>query len=588
MKEKLKKLQGELQNIFLSLLFGYFLSNIYLLIFNKSAVDANQKFYADSVVLSELLVLTLSFGLVCFSLHTAMKASVPWLLTFSAFSYIMVFEWKLQGKSPYVCFVFIALALVFVLKCCPDIEFGKFISEKIKKIGVKRVEIFFVVVVSLIFFWFFSYGTVKRYEGYGSSCFDFGLFAQMFEYMAKTGIQYSTLERNELLTHFTVHFSPIFYLMLPFYMIWRTPQCLLVLQALVVISGVIPAYKLCKMFGLRRFETVMACIVYVSFPAFTSAGYYDIHENVFLAPLILWLMYFMRKENMVATVVSTLLVLCVKEDAGFYLVFAGLYWLFSYKKKRIGAVVLSLGALGFVLTNMFINIYGEGIKANRFDVFITNQDAGLLGVIINVIKNPAYFMGMLLSPEKILFVILMTLPLLFMCFKLRNWGDLFLLAPFLIINLSTEYTYQFSIDFQYIYGSGPLLYYLYLKNISACENRRKLLVVSAMSSVLIWNFAVSGKYQLYVESAKNTEPINAANQCIESLDTTAVVYADTYISPALYRFENVYLLDNADVSDADYILLDTRNSNYKENLEKYINEFPFYEEHGYVAVMSRE
>lgn len=588
MQNKIKNIQKEFKNIFLSLIFGYFFTNLMLLVFNNSGADANQKFYADTVSLNELLIITIASSAICFGLYKYLKISIPWLLTVCAFTYIMTFEWKMLGKTPYVCFVFSAIALIFVLKCCPNVELGKYIPEKLQKIGIKKLEIFLIAVITLIFFWFFYYGTVCRYRGYGSSCFDFGLFAQMFEYMAKTGIQYSTLERNELLSHFTVHFSPIFYLMLPIYMIYRNPDCLLFMQAAVALSGVIPAYKLCKFFKLKRFETIMACVVYLSYPAFTSAGFYDIHENVFLAPLLLWLMYFMRRENITGTVISTLLVLCVKEDAGFYLIFAGLYYLFSYKKKRMGTIVLSLGAAGFVLENMFINHFGEGVKANRFDIFITNQDSGLVGVIINVIKNPGYFMGTLLSEEKLLFVVLMALPLLFMCFKIKNWGDMFLLVPFLIINLSNDYSYQFSIDFQYIYGSGALLYYLYLKNISLCENRGKLLVVSAMSSVLIWNFAVSGKYQYYVEASKNTEPINAANQCIANLDKTAVIYADTYICPALYKFEKAYLIDDADVSNAQYLLLDTRNHDYTEKRDKYIEQFPICEEHGYVAVMRKE
>ena len=63
-----------------------------------------------------------------------------------------------------------------------------------------------------------------KYRGFCSPAFDFGIFSQMFGSMIKTGIQYTTVERNELLSHFAVHCSPIWYLMLPFYFIFPTPK----------------------------------------------------------------------------------------------------------------------------------------------------------------------------------------------------------------------------------------------------------------------------------------------------------------------------------------------------------------------------
>ena len=69
----------------------------------------------------------------------------------------------------------------------------------------------------------FGFLTSLKYRSYSNYTFDFGIFAQMYERMAATGVPYTTVERSYMMSHFGVHFSPIFYLFLPGYYIFRSP-----------------------------------------------------------------------------------------------------------------------------------------------------------------------------------------------------------------------------------------------------------------------------------------------------------------------------------------------------------------------------
>lgn len=578
-----------------SLMFGYFTASTVVLKLNNLTTDANQQFYADSVPFGWLIIITLIMSFLCYAFSTALKFSAQWLAVISAFSYVMLFEWRMISVSYNIVIISSFLLFGFIMNFCKDDLCQSIIPEKLKQSGKNLLAVAIISLAFAVAFYFFYYGTACRFRGYSSSDFDMGIFAQMYEYMAKTGVQYTTLERNTLLSHFAVHFSPIYYLLLPIYMLWRSPECLLFLQAAIILSGVIPVYKICRKYKFRNAETVFGCITYLFYPAFTSAGFYDFHENLFLPPFLLWVMYFLEKEKMAGTVIFTLLTLCVKEDAGLYIVFIGLYALFSMNKKRFGLTVLLMGIIGFALTGMFINHFGEGIKSDRFAIFITEQNSGLTGVVINVIKNPGYFLDTLLSSEKIMFIFMTCLPLMFICFKFTHWSDIFLIAPFVIVNLANEYVYQHDIDYQYIYGSCPLLFYLYIKNVSKCEKRYRLMAVSMLSSTMIWNYAVSGKYQLYTENYKNNiDAVNAANQCIETLDKSAVIYANTYICPSLYQFENVYLIDGYEPDSNDgkpqpeYLMLNTRDAECETLRQKYITYFPVTEEHGYILLMKKQ
>ena len=118
------------------------------------------------------------------------------------------------------------------------------ISGKAMYIVAALIGAFILVFVTIV--------TVYRYKTYSNSSFDFGLFAQMYEYMKQTGAMKTTVERGYLLSHFAVHFSPIFYLGLPLYWLFSTPETVQIIQAIMVALPVIPIVLLCKKFDLSN------------------------------------------------------------------------------------------------------------------------------------------------------------------------------------------------------------------------------------------------------------------------------------------------------------------------------------------------
>ena len=97
-----------------------------------------------------------------------------------------------------------------------------------------------VVLTALAAFAFLAAWGLSRVDSYGAPTYDFGIFAQMFHKMSVTGQPLTTLERDGLLSHFAVHLSPIWYLLLPFWLIWPRPELLPILQVL-VLGGLIYA-----------------------------------------------------------------------------------------------------------------------------------------------------------------------------------------------------------------------------------------------------------------------------------------------------------------------------------------------------------
>ena len=147
------------------------------------------------------------------------------------------------------------------------------------------------------FFLFAAAWTVGRVYSFRSPTFDFGIFSQMFYYLKESGLPMTTVERDGLLSHSIRISIPIYYLMLPFYLLVPTPATLQVLQAAALAFAVLPLWKLGKHHGLTGSQRMLLCALLLLYPAYSGGISYDLHENCFLTPLILWLFYGIDKKN---------------------------------------------------------------------------------------------------------------------------------------------------------------------------------------------------------------------------------------------------------------------------------------------------
>lgn len=489
---------------------------------------------------------------------------------------------------PYITLILcgITVALIFIMK-------GKF-PDKLKLTEGKRVYLI-VGIAAVIVTAQVAAGTIARHFAYSSSTFDLGIFSQMFESMATDLSQNTTLERAYPLSHFAVHFSPIFYILLPFYMIFRNVEFLLTAQAVICFSGVIPLLLLCKKWRYGETLTLFISMAFLLYPAFTCACFYDFHENAFLTPLILWLLYFVEKNSTWAMMLCGVLLLCVKEDAGIYVVFCGLYALAAKNKSKTdGFILIGLGIAGFIISASAIELYGEGIKVSRYSVYLNPGETSLANVVINVLKNPVFFLSHVFSEEKILFFLQMLAPLLFIPLFSRKLCDWMLIVPFILVNAASDYVYQADINYQYVFGTGALLIFLFAKNIRYCKGKGKVAVAAAMATAVCLVGFSAPKFRFMSDLFYN-ENAAATSEALDEIPRDAVIYASTYLTPHLYNCPNVYMYPSIYKLDEDirpdYICLDTRTGlllEYDMLVDSWEKQgYTVFKDAGYVTILQK-
>lgn len=412
--------------------------------------------------------------------------------------------------------------------------------------------------MAIVFFLFLSVWGIGRVLSFRTPTYDFGLFSQMFYYMKETGLPLTTLERDGLLSHFAVHVSPIYYLMLPVYVLIPTPATLQLLQAAVVASAVIPLWKLAGLHGFDNRQRTFLCALLMLLPAYGGGCYFDLHENCFLTPLLLWLFYGIDRRRHGITAIATILTLMVKEDAAVYVAVIGL-WLVVRKRTLSGSLLLGSALCWFLAATGFLASFGDGVMTYRYENFLIEGASSLLHVVLAVLTHPMKAVYECVDPEKLYYIAMTLLPLLGLPLLTRRYDRYLLLIPYILINLMSDYPYQHSIWFQYSFGSSAFLIYLTLRNLADLQERTKPLVVCVVVAALCFSFEIIPVAAQYPKQAViQWEENQAIREALDEIPDDALVTASTFYTTYLSQRDVIYDLGYASkehILDSEYIVI---------------------------------
>ena len=276
----------------------------------------------------------------------------------------------------------------------------------------------------------------------------------------------------------------------------------------------------------------------------------------------------------------------VKEDAGLYLVFIGLYFTIcdwfsnsssTFKRKNVvhGLTLTFLSIGYFLVVTHYLNTSGDGAMFWRYDNINGHSDHGLIGILLSAFQNPAYFFATFFSPSKMATMVTLLASVGFLPLFVRNKTVLILAAPIIIMNFASTYSYQHQFGFQYFYGSGSLL--LFMALLAEKENRenplftrlfrtlKPLHLLGLLGIAISFSFGThyllsSGLgYKIYqIDPAK----FDSMRLTLESIPRDKTVVATTFLTPLLadryYLYDyDYYNILNAD-QPIDYVIVDMR------------------------------
>lgn len=453
-------------------------------------------------------------------------------------------------------------------------------------------------VLAVLFFLFVSIWTVSRVFSFSTPTYDFGIFSQMFYNMKACGLPLTTLERDGLLSHFYVHVSPIYYLLLPFYCLFPKPATLQILQAAVLASAVIPLWLIGKRHGLCPVIRTLLCALLLFYPAYSGGTSYDLHENAFLTPLILWLFYSLDRKSFLLSLLFAVLTLSVKEDAAVYVAVVVLYYLvcgiLNKDREQIltNLLLFAVAVCWFIIATGFLTCSGDGVMTYRYSNFMYDASGSLLSVIKAVLLCPMKALYECVDPQKLKFIGLTILPLAGIPLFTRRYQRYILLIPYVLVNLMSDYQYQHSIFFQYTFGSTACLFYLTAVNLA--DLKLDLSRIAAVASALLISTVLFAD-QVLPKATAYPERYWAYRQYYNQVEDTlslvpdqASVSATTFYTTYLSQRQVLYDIQYASpehILSTEYIVLCVNSEipyrNYAVNGDGLTQFIAFLESNGY-------
>lgn len=203
--------------------------------------------------------------------------------------------------------------------------------------------------------------------------------------------------------HLAHHFVPNFLLWLPIYAVFPAPVTLIVLQVtLITVAGVL-LYALARHY-LEPNLSLWITIGYFGASAVIGPTFANFYEQCQIPLFAFGMLLALEKRRWLWFWLLTVLLLGVREDAGFVSFSIGLYLLLSRRYPRVG-LLLCLVSFGYVtaITNLVIPRLSDDSSrlylAVRFRQFVRGDtDPSTLQVLWGMLTHPKEFLESLLTP----------------------------------------------------------------------------------------------------------------------------------------------------------------------------------------------
>ena len=366
------------------------------------------------------------------------------------------------------------------------------------------------------------------------------------------------------------HVDPFLVLLAPLFWIWSSPLLLLVVQVLAVSSGALPVFWLArKHLGSSRAAAhfAFAYLLYpaTQFNAFTPGD--GFHPVSLAVPLVLFAVWFLDEDRLVAFSAVALLACTTKEEIPLAVGFLGIWYAVRRGHRLFGLSVFVAGLAMTLFNFLWVIPHFSPTGVNPFAERYGGVGGTPGGMAHKVFSDPGAFVHAVASGHKAGYLALLLVPSLglFLLEPLLFLGAL----PDLAINLLSSNGNQTTLQFQYTAGIVPFVVAASIFGAARLmKNNRRLAdlplwVLVGAAAVAIYSpiylsasdLRALGSPQVAAEKhavglVPNSVPVAASNHLAGYLSERRLIYAFPYVGRA--RWIVVELKDGTYLDDKGY------------------------------------
>jgi uncharacterized membrane protein len=403
---------------------------------------------------------------------------------------------------------------------------------------------------------------VLRHRSFATGRFDLGNMTQAVWSTANGDTLAVTNLAGEQTTRLASHFDPILALFAPLWIVWPSPEALLVAQAVALALGALPVFWLArKHLGSQRAGLGFA-LAYLLFPATQWVALSEFHPVALACPLLLFAFWYLDEDRLLPFAICAALACTTKEEIPLAVAGLGLWYALARRQRVAGIAIAIAGAAEAAFALGVVEHYndGGGPFAGRYD----DVGGSPTGILKMLVTDPLTILRALVDREGLTYLLALLAPLAFL--PLAAPLALLPALPDLALSLLSSTDTQTSIHFHYV---APLVPALFAAAIFAAARLERDLVKPLVAVVLTSNFvlgaiplwgAVPGGEDHQASAGLISEHDRTAARALQLIPEDAVVTASNSLGAHLSARRR--FLSFPIRADSTWIAVDERSPGY--------------------------
>ncbi|HEY6149721.1 MAG TPA: DUF2079 domain-containing protein [Gaiellaceae bacterium] len=421
----------------------------------------------------------------------------------------------------------------------------------------------------------FSALSILRHRAFQTGRFDLGNMVQAVWSTAHGHPLQITGLRGDEISRLAAHFDPILAAFAPLWLLWPSPDMLLVAQAIAIALGSLPVFWLArKHLGSERAGVGFA-LAYLLYPPTQWLTLNEFHPVALACPLLLFAIWFLDERRLLPFLVFGLLATTTKEEIGFVVAALGLWWALARGRRLEGAAVLAAGtAVALIAIEVVIPHFN---RAGTSSFFARYSEVGGSpgGIVHTAVTEPWKLVTTAVTGRGLGYLARLFLPL----GLIALFAPVLLLAaiPELAINLLSAATTQTSIRFHYTAGVIPILVAATVLGAAHVVRSRPrwteplvsaiavLAIASnyALGAIPLWRYFPGGQ-QAQAQAADVSRHDRTALRALHLIPENAVVSATNTLGAHLSARRRI--LSFPVIQDARWVAADETSPGYADRL----------------------
>jgi uncharacterized membrane protein len=202
-------------------------------------------------------------------------------------------------------------------------------NEKVLERKFWKLEVaeYIVLLMILIYTVVFSYSTIIRHYSFRTYAWDLGTLVQAITSATRGEFFTNNVELYFVPTgsYFALHFSPILFILVPFFYLVPQVETIWVLQAVILALGSIPVYAIAEHCLKSRVAALFLSASYLLNPSLQGLNWCDFTPQMFFPLFILSATYFLKKRKPLLFLFFMVLTLTTLEQASYFVALYALY-----------------------------------------------------------------------------------------------------------------------------------------------------------------------------------------------------------------------------------------------------------------------